>query len=59
LSTLTLYALNEILSSSFLIPIDTMNMMLGSIVIVVPLVAAVPVYVILRRHNARLSRKEA
>jgi len=59
LSTLTLYALNEILSSSLLIPIDTMNMMLGSIVIVVPLVAAVPVYVILRRHNARLSRQEA
>lgn len=59
LSTLTLYALNEILSSSLLIPIDTMNMMLGSIVIVVPLVAAVPVYVIVRRHNARLSRQEA
>jgi len=55
LSTLTLYALNEILSSTLLIPIDAMNMMLGSIVIVVPLVGAVPVYVILRRHNARLS----
>jgi len=55
LSTLTLYALNEILSSTFFIPIDAMNMMLGSIVIVVPLVGAVPVYVILRRHNARLS----
>ena len=59
LSTLTLYALNEILSSNLLIPIDTMNMMLGSIVIVVPLVAAVPVYVILRRHIAKASRKEA
>jgi len=59
LSTLTLYALNEILSSNLLIPIDTMNMMLGSIVIVVPLVAAVPVYVILRRHIAKASGKEA
>ena len=53
LSTLTLYALNEILSSSLSIPIDTMNMTLGSIVIVVPLLIAVPVYVILRRNATR------
>jgi quinol-cytochrome oxidoreductase complex cytochrome b subunit len=53
LSTLTLYALNEILSSSISIPIDTMNMTLGSIVIVVPLLIAVPVYVILRRNAMR------
>lgn len=53
LSTLTLYALNEILSSSISIPIDTMNMTLGSIIIVVPLLIAVPVYVILRRNAMR------
>lgn len=50
LSTLTLYALNEILSAGLSIPIDTINLILGSVVIVAPLVAAVPVYVILR-HN--------
>ncbi|WP_455363217.1 hypothetical protein, partial [[Eubacterium] cellulosolvens] len=59
LSTLTLYALNEILSSMLSIPIDTMNMMLGSIVITVPLVAAVPVYAILRRHVAKTRQQEA
>jgi len=59
LSTLTLYALNEILSSELSIPINTMNMMLGSIVILAPLAAAVPVYVILRRHVAKTSSQEA
>lgn len=59
LSTLTLYALNEILSSKLSIPIDTMNMMLGSIVITVPLVAAVPVYAILRRRVAKTRQQEA
>jgi cytochrome b6 len=58
LSTLTLYALNEILSSKLSIPIETMNMVLGSIVIVAPLLAAVPVYVILRRHVAKTSSQE-
>jgi quinol-cytochrome oxidoreductase complex cytochrome b subunit len=52
LSTLTLYALNEILSSYLSIPIDTMNLVLGSIVIVVPLAVAIPFYVILRHHAA-------
>jgi quinol-cytochrome oxidoreductase complex cytochrome b subunit len=55
LATLTLYALNEILSASLTIPIDTMNLILGSIVIVAPVIAAAPTYLILRRHL----RKEA
>ena len=59
LSTLTLYALNEILSSDLSIPIDTMNLVLGSIVIAVPLVVAAPFYVILRRHAAKASAKVA
>lgn len=53
LATLTLYALNEILSAQLSIPIDTINLILGSVVIVVPLIAAVPVYVVLRRHTAK------
>ncbi len=53
LSTLTLYALNEILSSMLSMPVETINMILGSIVIVVPLAAALPVYVILRRYVRR------
>jgi len=53
LSALTLYALNEILSSELSIPIETMNMTLGSTVIVVPLLVAVPVYVILRRYSKK------
>jgi len=59
LSTLTLYALNEILSSMLSIPIGTMNLLLGSIVIVVPLLVAAPFYVILRRHAAKASAQEA
>jgi quinol-cytochrome oxidoreductase complex cytochrome b subunit len=59
LSALTLYALNEILSSMLSIPIETMNMMLGVIVIVTPLIAAVPVYLILRRHVAATTSEEA
>jgi quinol-cytochrome oxidoreductase complex cytochrome b subunit len=59
LSTLTLYALNEILSSYLSTPIGTINLVLGSIVIVVPLVFAAPFYVILRRHAAKASAKEA
>jgi quinol-cytochrome oxidoreductase complex cytochrome b subunit len=59
LSTLTLYALNEILSSYLSIPIDTMNPVLGSIVIVVPLAVAAPFYVILRRYAAKVSAKGA
>jgi quinol-cytochrome oxidoreductase complex cytochrome b subunit len=59
LSALTLYALNEILSSYLSIPIDTMNLILGSIVIVVPLAVAAPFYVIIRRHAAKASVKEA
>jgi quinol-cytochrome oxidoreductase complex cytochrome b subunit len=59
LSTLTLYALNEILSSMLSIPIGTMNLLLGSIVIIVPLVVAAPFYVILRRHAAKASAQEA
>lgn len=50
LSTLTLYALNEILSADLSIPIDTMNTILGLIVIVAPLAAAVPAYFLIRRH---------
>jgi ubiquinol-cytochrome c reductase cytochrome b subunit len=49
LATLTLYALNEILSTDFTIQIDKMNLILGSIVIVVPVIAAAPFYLILRR----------
>jgi len=59
LSTLTLYALNEILSSMLSIPIGTMNLLLGSIVITVPLVVAAPFYVILHRHAAKAIMKEA
>jgi quinol-cytochrome oxidoreductase complex cytochrome b subunit len=50
LATLTLYALNEILSADLTIPIDTMNLILGSIVIVVPVIAAAPFYLMFRRH---------
>jgi quinol-cytochrome oxidoreductase complex cytochrome b subunit len=59
LSTLTLYALNEILSSMLSIPIGTMNLLLGSIVITVPLVVAAPFYMILHRHAAKAIIKEA
>jgi len=50
LVTLTLYALNEILSADLSIPIDRMNFILGSIVVLGPLVAAVPAYVVLRHR---------
>ena len=50
LATLTLYALNEILSTDMAIQIDKMNLILGSIVIVVPVIAAAPFYLILRRR---------
>jgi quinol-cytochrome oxidoreductase complex cytochrome b subunit len=53
LATLTLYALNEILSADLTIPIDTMNLILGLIVIVIPVMAAAPAYLILRRHLAK------
>lgn len=53
LSTLTLYALNEILSAELSIPVNTINLILGSIVIVAPLVVAVPIYLILRHHAMR------
>jgi quinol-cytochrome oxidoreductase complex cytochrome b subunit len=53
LATLTLYALNEILSSNLAIPINTMNMILGSIVLILPLVAAAPSYFIIHRHLAK------
>jgi quinol-cytochrome oxidoreductase complex cytochrome b subunit len=53
LATLTLYALNEILSANFTIPIDTMNVILGLIVIVVPLIVAAPAYLIIRQYAAR------
>jgi quinol-cytochrome oxidoreductase complex cytochrome b subunit len=59
LSTLTLYALNEIISSYLSVPIDTVNPVLGSIVIVVPLAVAAPFYVILRRQAAKTSAREA
>jgi quinol-cytochrome oxidoreductase complex cytochrome b subunit len=59
LSTLTLYALNEILSSYLSVPIDTVNPVLGSIVIVVPLAVAAPFYVILRRQATKVSAREA
>ncbi len=59
LATLTLYALNEILSVDLSIPIDTLNLILGSIVITVPLVVAAPVYLMLHQHVARgLHRRE-
>jgi len=54
LSTLTLYALNEILSANLSIPIDTLNMILGLIVILAPLVPAVPAYIVIRRHASRM-----
>jgi quinol-cytochrome oxidoreductase complex cytochrome b subunit len=50
LATLTLYALNEILAADLTIQIDKMNLVLGSIVIVVPVIAAAPFYMILRRR---------
>ena len=55
LSTLTLYALNEILSSMLSIPIETINMILGLIVIAAPLTAALPVYMRLRSYAWRRS----
>jgi len=59
LSTLTLYALNEILSASLSIPIETMNLVLGSIVIAAPLVVAIPFYAILRGHARKTSKQKA
>jgi cytochrome b6 len=53
LATLTLYALNEIVSAGLAIPIETMNLILGSIVITVPIVAAVPTYLMLRQRVPR------
>jgi quinol-cytochrome oxidoreductase complex cytochrome b subunit len=53
ISALTLYALNEILATNLSIPIDRMNMILGSIVIIVPFIAAAPVYFILHRYLAK------
>lgn len=50
LAALTLYALNEILSANLSIPIDTVNLTLGSIVALVPLLVAVPAYFFLRHH---------
>ncbi len=50
LATLTLYALNEILSTDLTVQIDKMNLILGSIVIVVPVIAAAPFYLVLRRR---------
>ena len=50
LATLTLYALNEILSADLAMPIDNMNVILGSIVIIVPVIAAAPFYLILHRR---------
>jgi quinol-cytochrome oxidoreductase complex cytochrome b subunit len=58
LATLTLYALNEILSSMLSIPIKTVNTVLGSIVIVIPLLAAAPVYMMLRHHVAKTTSQE-
>lgn len=54
LATLTLYALNEILSAYLAIPINTMNTILGSIVIAVPIVAATPTYLILHQHLVQM-----
>jgi len=53
LATLTLYALNEILSADLTIPIDNMNLILGCTVITIPVIAAAPTYLILRRHLAK------
>jgi hypothetical protein len=53
-ATLTLYALNEILSAYLAIPIDTMNIILGSIAIAVPVIAATPTYLILRQNLAKM-----
>lgn len=50
LATLTLYALNEIVSADLSIKIDMVNLILGSIVIVLPAVAAAPFYFMLRRR---------
>lgn len=52
LATLTLYSLNEILSAELSIRIDTVNMILGLVVIIVPLGIAAPVYAILQRKAA-------
>jgi hypothetical protein len=43
------------MSAMLSIPVDTINMIFGSIVIVVPLAAALPVYVILRRYVRKAS----
>jgi quinol-cytochrome oxidoreductase complex cytochrome b subunit len=59
LSTLTLYALNEILSSYLSIPIETLNPILGWTVIIVPLVVAAPFYLTLRRHATNANEEEA
>jgi cytochrome b6 len=53
LATLTLYALNEILSANFTVPIDAMNLILGLIVIIAPLLVAVPAYLMIRQQAAK------
>lgn len=53
LATLTLYALNEVVSAAFSIPIETVNNILGSTVIAVPALIAAPVYVLLRRRSSK------
>ena len=57
LSTLTLYALNEIVAANLSIPIEMVNMILGSIVILAPILAAVPAYLVLRRHATLETKK--
>jgi quinol-cytochrome oxidoreductase complex cytochrome b subunit len=51
LSTLTLYSLNEIIAAQLSLPIDRVNISLGFVVIVIPLLLAAPVYAGLRLHN--------
>jgi quinol-cytochrome oxidoreductase complex cytochrome b subunit len=53
LASLTLYALNEVVSAQFAIPIDAVNNLLGSTVIIVPALVAAPVYVLLRRYASK------
>ncbi len=50
LATLTLYALNEILSANLALPIDFVNTILGLVVIGAPIIAAAPVYLILHHR---------
>jgi len=52
LATLTLYALNEVLSANLSMSIESVNMILGLIVLLAPPIVSIPVFVYLRQRLA-------